>query len=675
MFKRNKIILLITVLFFILGILVFCAFHQAKILHRDPAVLINRYYLLQHSNPEAARKALLIILHQDENNILALRELSDIYIKEKNFIKALPLVKKLHELNPADTYYTIELASLYYDIGKWDNAYVLLTHLKNNENPLVKQQAQVLLDNMSSSLLYYNIDAIRVNKAIFAEDTHSQVVTILLNLFYKLQKSEPIQAKQLLVLLHMLSANDVLVSEEMAYAALEQGDHPQALSYLLFAYQQNPSSQLALQLAYLYTDQGNRLEASQYFLVAAASHDPALHAAALKGYRFAQGEEQAALQNKVIAPRGAASQESLLLDQFYLLKQKDKPGAWLLIKQIILQYPDNVSALKEGGFLAITQGSRIDAIHYFTQAYNLNSQPDLAMQLGYLYDQTDNKYLAYHYFNLATQSADKTLALRAQNALTNLSGLEMKRLPSPYFSELFFDPFSQSRFGLTVRPFIARLGVEFDNRFQTKTYFVFRQTQDNKTTNLGQISQIYEDNVRIMGVGAQINPLKSIPLVAFVEAGEAYDLVYRNRNRWRGDLRGGLMYYNEFGTKPAYFDHLKISKDYYSLLYGDITYFSRYDNNVIGTLKTHQGIRLLQYHSSMLNLYGSGRVLEDTRREFFNNFAEIGPGIGFIPSNRFKVELHFEHVRGVYLPAGGSTNPYGKYYTNNTVQLFMYTKF
>lgn len=258
--------------------------------------------------------------------------------------------------------------------------------------------------------------------------------------------------------------------------------------------------------------------------------------------------------------------------------------------------------------------------------------------------------------------------------MTNLAGQQTKAFPKPYFAEIFFDPFSQSRFGLTVRPLMARLGVERNDKLQSKTYLVFRQTDDNKSQNLGQLPEIFEDNVRIIGAGLQVTPIRNIPLIAFVEAGGAYDLIDRGRNRWRGDLRGGLMYYNEFGAQPAYYDAAKLSKEYYSFVYADAIYFSRYNNNVITTLLTHQGIRLLQYKSSMLNLYIAGRVLADTNRDFFNNIAEIGPGISFIPSNRFRVQLRFEHIRGVYLPAGGSVNPYDKYYNNNIVQLLYYVK-
>lgn len=297
------------------------------------------------------------------------------------------------------------------------------------------------------------------------------------------------------------------------------------------------------------------------------------------------------------------------------------------------------------------------------------------MQLAYLYDQVGNKPEAYNYFKfVAHHTQDKALELKAQNALTNLAGLQTKALPPPYFSEVFFTPFVQSRFGLTVEPFIWRLGVEQDNRFRTREYLFFRRVQDGRSANLGELSQIYEDNVQITGMGAQFMPVKRWPIIGFIEAGQAYDLIYMNRDRWRGDLRGGFMYYQERGAPPAYFDQLKIARGVYSTYYGDATYFSRYNNNVIGLARTHQGIRLLQYKSSMVNLYATGRILADTRREFFNNFAEVGPGIAFIPSNRFNVQLRLEHVNGVYLPAGATPNPYDKYYTNNVAQLLFYVR-
>lgn len=315
--------------------------------------------------------------------------------------------------------------------------------------------------------------------------------------------------------------------------------------------------------------------------------------------------------------------------------------------------------LREKGYIALAKGNKLEAIDYFSRAYAITPAPDVAMQLGYLYDEMNAKPQAYRYFQLATRSQDKMSVLRAQNALTNLGGLQTKALPRPYFSELFFTPFTQTRFGLTVRPFIARIGVEQDNCLKTKEYVFFRRTDDNRSENLGQISQIYEDNVQIIGTGVQVSPFTRLPVIGFMEAGTAYDLVYRDRDRWRGDLRGGLMYYQDFGRRPAYYDNFKISHDYYSDWYADATYFSRYSNNVIGGIRTHQGIRLLQYHASLLNVYLVGRALADTNRDFFNNIAEIGPGIALIPTNRFNLQLRFEHIKGMYIPAGATPNPYG----------------
>ena len=335
--------------------------------------------------------------------------------------------------------------------------------------------------------------------------------------------------------------------------------------------------------------------------------------------------------------------------------------------------PTRLQSLKQAGYLAIKNNRTYLAIDRFTKAYALSQDPTIAMQLGYLYDQVNNKPEAYRFFQLASHSRDQSLAFQANNAMTNLSGLQTKGLPTPYFSEVFFNPFTESRFGLTVRPFVARLGVEQNNVLYTKQYVFFRRTDDNKSMNLGQLSQIYEDNVQITGVGGQITPIPGFPLVGFLEAGTAYDLVYRDRERWRGDFRSGLMYYNEFGARPAYFDQLTLSTKYYSDLYGEATYFTRY-RNVIAGVKTHQGIRLLQYHSSMVSLYATGRAITDTQREFYNNFAEIGPGIEWIPTNRLNIKIRLEHVNGVYLPAGATPNPYSQYYTNNLAQLLFYVK-
>jgi|GEM_PF-139464 len=683
MFKA-KVVIGIGIIVLILTILTYMAVKQTKKLERDPVVLFNKYYLFKDKNPEAAEQALHIILHQDENNLSALKELSEWHIHHQQPQLAIPPLEKMSALLPDDENVQLRLAHLYFATGQWDKAYPLLIALKNYGSPLSQQIAKKQLLSMASTIPYYKTYS--VVPSVLRNETVVQntiLTPILFGFFYKLKETDINEAERLLVIIQYLQPDNILVNEEMGYLALRANDIPLAINNFMYAYNLKPSAQLASQLGYLLLTEHRQKEAADFFLIAAQIGNKDEKRAALKAYnvtlQMMTPSAQSEYAARGLAPTGvqvpAGDPANLLLDEFYSLQKRDQGAAWTLIQKIIAEYPANLVALKEGGYLAITMKQRAMAIKYFTSAYNISYQADLAMQLGYLYNLDEHNHTAYHYFKLATDTTDAALALRAQNAMTNLAGHQTKIFPEPYFGEIFFDPFTQSRFGLTVRPLMIRLGIENNNKFQNKEYLVFRRTDDNKTLNTGQIPQIYEDNVEIIGVGLQVTPIPKFPLVGYVEAGEAYDLVYRNRKRWRGDLRGGLMYYNEFGARPAYFDKFKFSKDYYSELYIDSNYFSRYNNNIISTIRTRQGIRAIQYESTMINFYVTGRVIADTNRDFFNNIAEIGPGIAIVPSNRYNLQLRLEQIRGVYLPVNRfSVNPYGKYYTNRIAQLLVYVR-
>lgn len=559
---KKRILISVILLLLGLAITLYAAVKQAHTLYRDPVVMMNKYYRYKNTNPEAAERALLILLKQDPNYLPALQEYSQWLLDDQNSLRALPSLERLHELMPQNTTYTFQLAYLYYLQGSWGKSKLLLLEVRNHVSENLSDSVQQALNAMASYLPYYQYHA----------TTAKLVETV-----------------------------------------------------------NNDTQSIPLKASSFATLTGNA-------------------------------------KTKVYGVRE-------WFNDYYASESKNPVNAQYLIKRVISEQPNNLQALKEAGFLAMTQDRRIEAIEYFTRAYQLSHQPELAMQLAYLYEQINDRKTAYQYFKQATHSGNKNLSLRAENALTTLVGQQTKLLPRPYFAEVYFNPFYQSRFDLTVLPFMGRVGIEQQNRFNTKEYVFLRRTQDNRSANLGEISQIYEDNVQIMGVGGQITPFRRFPLIGYVETGAAYDLVYRHRNRWRGDVRVGLMYYRDFGTPPGYFDQLAISRNYYSDWYGELTYFSRYNNNVIGAVRTHQGIRFLQYKSSMVNLYLTGRVIGDTQRQFFNNIVEVGPGVSFVPSNRYNLQLRYEYINGMYLPAGASFNPYGKNYSMHVVQMLFYMKF
>lgn len=557
MFKRCLIVIAV---FLMLTFIVLCfvSIKQSHKIHRDPKVLMDKFYRYKTQNPEAAKRSLLILLDQDNKYQPALKEISLFYLQKNQNKAALPWLLRLHELLPNNQHYTYRLANTYYKLGEWKLANSLLQTLKKAKNSKFKQQAEIVLAAMNSYLPNYQFGAQLI--------TFAKKISIF---------KDPISIKP----------------------------------------KRSPSKKI---------------------------------------------------------PK--ISHEEQLLNQYYQLKKINSDSAINKLKIINKKYPSNLQALKERGYEAIKHNQTKKAIRYLTKAYKISNEEELAMQLGNLYVCLHQYPIAYQYFQLATKSQNHALALSAENAMTNLSGLQIKALPKPYFAETFFTPFSQSRFGLTVRPFLTRLGIEQNNKYATREYLFLRRTDDNKSQNLGLISQIYEDDVQIEGVGAQISPIANLPIVGFIETGVAYDLVYRNRNRWRGDLRGGVMYYDQFGVKPAYYDKITFGTFYFGDLYADATYFTRYNNNIIGGGRTHQGIRFIQYHSMILNAYLTGRVIVDTKRLFYNNFMEAGPGIAFIPTNRFNFQLRFEHLNGAYLPAGAIPNPYRQYYTNNLVQLLFYVK-
>lgn len=525
---------------------------------------------------------------------------------------------------------------------------------------------------------------------------------VLMNKYYRYKFKNPMAAKKALEVILAQDPNDLPALVELSEMFLDEENYREAIKLLERIHANAPGMSLyTYQLGYAYYKTGHWEKAKALFqkvMLNASEADWQLKArtgihAMASFLPFYQDEahvdwaekkplKQIGTANEPVSTRVLASPvvstpKSKGLSHFYALRYLHKKRAFTYIQRYLMHHPLDATALKEAGYLALSLHQRALAIDYLTRAYVITHESKLAMQLAYLYNDAGENKLAYRYFEWVTYAkADQSSTLDAENAMTKLRGQQTKLLPSPYFGEFFAMPFTQTRFGLTVTQFIERLGVEQENAWRTREYIFSQTTDDNqsKAASLGQISQIFEDDVQIVGVGAQMSPLKNIPLIVYGEMGAAYDLVYRDRPRWRSDFRGGYMYYQEAGKTPAYYPEPRWSLDYYSLYYNDLTYFSRYQNNVIGVARSHQGIRLLQYKSSIVNVYARGLMVYDVQRLFYNNYAEIGPSIGFIPSNRYNLEVRYDLIRGVYLPAGATPNPYGKYYNNQLLQLLLYVK-
>lgn len=507
---------------------------------------------------------------------------------------------------------------------------------------------------------------------------------VLINTYYKIKAHDSVGARRALDIILEHDPDNITALMELSQWLMQEEKHEEAIPHLTKLTELLPhETQYRFQLAHAHRQVGDWERAQAIFfelLDESSEFWQERTKASLKAMHSYIPNYKDWVSARFIAHDNWQKQTDeksadYHMNQFYALKRKQHPKARHYIEKITVKYPKHITALKEAGLLAIQEGRVPDAIDAFSRAYEISGDPELAMQLGYLYVAIGQNKQGYRYFNYATFTENKQLELLAQDAMTRLQGQQTKDLPDPYFGEFFFMPFSQSRFGITVSQFIARLGVEFPVFLAPRFYGFTRRTQDNKSANLGELTELFEDNVWVTGMGSMIFPFKKIPTFFYVEGGAARDLIDQGRERWRPDLRAGMMYYQEFGKMPSYYDKPKYSLDYYSIWYAEATYFSRYDNNVIASIRTHQGIRLFQYKSTMLNLFIRGRVIEDTNRDFFNNFAELGPALGIVPSNRYNFEIHFDYINGVYLPAGGKErNPYAKTYSNKRVLLLAYVK-
>ncbi|QLH43554.1 MAG: hypothetical protein HWD59_13180 [Coxiellaceae bacterium] len=68
--------------------------------------------------------------------------------------------------------------------------------------------------------------------------------------------------------------------------------------------------------------------------------------------------------------------------------------------------------------------------------------------------------------------------------------------------------------------------------------------------------------------------------------------------------------------------------------------------------------------------------MADTEQQYYNNTLEIGPGIVFVPTNRYNIAFRYEKSAGYYLPVNSpSVNPYGSHYHNTVVMLEIYMRF
>lgn len=544
---------------------------------------------------------------------------------------------------------------------------------------------------------------------------------LLMDQYYKLRNVDHDAAIRALNLLYKQNPQDQQALRELSYWYLREGDTNNALKYFQLAVQNDPTDlESAFELAKLYMLIDDPAKALPLLKLAATAKDLALqdrargllqqipdiaprkmetgytpansplllvdflkHAYAYTPISTAGPETTASVttvaasisKTAVGAAAGTMTERDKLLNEFYQNKVKNPTVAWSAIEKLLEMNPKDLVALKEAGYFALSEKRNEVAFDYLRRAYEISHEPMLAMQVGYILDGLGRRREAYNYFDLATNNPKLDERYKAEIALTNLRGVQTKFLPDPLFIDVFYNPIHFTRFDLLVHPIISRFGMTLSQKYQWQLYFSYRRTFDNRSGLAGSLPQIYQDSTSIFALGTQIRPFTNIPMVAFFEAGKARNLVPGVEPHWRGDLRGGLAYYNEWGHEAQFTFHPTFPFKFIADVYGDAIYYSRYQN-WIGTVRFRPGLEIFSYLASSIDLYFRGFVIEDTQRQFYNNLTEYGLGVAFIPSNRYNIAFRYEFTQGHYLPSGSpDPNPYGPNYHNNVIECDFFFRF
>ena len=298
------------------------------------------------------------------------------------------------------------------------------------------------------------------------------------------------------------------------------------------------------------------------------------------------------------------------------------------------------------------------------------------MQLGYLLDKKNQKREAYDQFAIAADYGDAPTKQEANRAMDYLRPWHTKLLPAPYFGEVFLSPYHSSRFHDWIIPVNARAGCVFGDKGQFELYFGLRANRDTKSKS-GAIPIILSDNVGILSAGARVRPLAALPLSLYAEYGAAYDLLDRNRNRSRSDTRAGILLWQDWiQPSPLYGPSLQFPFRLLGDVYGDASYYSRYDANIITYLRLREGLRVAQKGHGALDVLGQAWGVVDRNKDFFNNIIEVGPVVQFTPDVRYGLVLRFMSMYGTYIRrAVASFNPYNVHYTDNRCELDYFWRF
>jgi tetratricopeptide (TPR) repeat protein len=391
----------------------------------------------------------------------------------------------------------------------------------------------------------------------------------------------------------------------------------------------------------------------------------------------------AAVIASVLWPNALAAQvpeRDRLLNCFYGARTQDPAAARNCLQELLGKFPQDTQALLELGFFEVVQerpdaaidaferalrsgaqradvfaqlgylrlarGQTEDALKNFRAALELDpANEQVRMQTAYVLDSLGDEREAASIFNaIAAATTDPARRRDACRAAEVLAPLATRRLPRPFYSEIYTAPDYHSQIDVATLPLRLRAGVEFGETAHTEVYGQLAMLKDNRSGPTPPGPVIYFDNVLVLGGGITFRPTFAQGLALFADIGQAYDLIDQGRERWRYDARSGGEYFRTWAMMSRCPDDVTFPFRPVLEVYGASVYFTRY-SNLISYARLRPGLRALESARTSIDVYLHLFGVFDTAGEVYNNEFEIGPGLMVTPDRHLSLRVGAEVVR------------------------------
>jgi tetratricopeptide (TPR) repeat protein len=286
------------------------------------------------------------------------------------------------------------------------------------------------------------------------------------------------------------------------------------------------------------------------------------------------------------------------------------------------------------------------------------------------------------------KNPDTEIAAQAQNRLDSIPPIA--NLDKWYWGEAYLSGEYLGRFGSIVGSGFARHGYFIPGARWLQPYGEMRFTVDTRS-GAGRERTVYADNFLSFAVGVRAQLLPTEYLFLYASTGLNKDLLSRRHGGdWAWDSQAGIYGFKSWGPgtvllssgpqevieatgnlpatvggadsatqkEGATRDWLFWRGDWFVDAGADFSYYQRYAS-WIGYGQAHEGFRLFQINPhAAIDGYAVENLSWDVRGNYFDNVAEVGPGVRllWVPRHHTEVVLRGEYLNGYYLGRDGLHN-------------------